>query len=265
MPQHMLRGVKLAWEEAGDGPSVVLLHPFPLNRSAWTSQRRALSKKFRVVTPDFRGFGGSGVDGTISSMDVFAKDVAAVLDELKIDRMILGGLSMGGYVALAFYKLFPQRVRGLILAGTKTKSDNEISRRVREQMASKALANGSGAVGQEMLPQLFGETTFRLKPHLPIATWRQMESNSAQGVAAALRGMALRPDSTSLLAEIGCPVLVTVGKEDKLTPPTMAKNMAAALSDSNLEIIPEAGHLANIEQPDAFNDVLLDFLEDFPS
>lgn len=264
MPQREMRGVKLAWEEAGDGLPVVLLHPFPLNRAAWSRQREHLSKKYRIITPDLRGFGGSNVDGEVSTMEVFAEDLAALLDELRVHRVVLGGLSLGGYVALAFYRKFPQRVRGLILAHTKSQADDDRTRKNRQRMADKAMKEGAGAVGQAMLPDLFGESTFRLKPHLPIATWRKMETNSSRGAAAALRGMALRADSTGLLAEISCPVLVVAGAEDKLAPPALAEKMAKAIPDATLEIIPGAAHLSNIEQPEAFNTILQDFLEDFP-
>lgn len=264
MPERELRGVKLAWEEAGDGQPVVLLHPFPLNRTVWSSQRNFLSKKYRIITPDLRGFGDSGLDGEISAMETFADDVAALMDDLRIGRFILGGLSLGGYIALAFYKRYPERVRGLILANTKALPDDDMARRGRSEMAKLAIREGAGAVGKAMLTKLFGETTFRLKPHVPIDTWRKMEKNSPRGLAAALRGMALRPDSTDLLPKITCPVLVIAGDEDKLVPASVAKKMADALYDVNYEVIEGAAHLSNLEQPEEFNRLMKDFLEDFP-
>ena len=265
MPQRELRGVKLAWEEAGDGLPVVLLHPFPLNRGAWSPQRDFLSKKYRIITPDFRGFGGSELDGEISTMESLADDLAALMDELQVDRFVLGGLSMGGYVALAFYGKYPERVRGLILANTKAQPDDDLARRGRAELAKLAIHEGAGAVGEAMLPKLFGETTFRLKPHVPISIWRKVEKNSRRGLAAALRGMALRPDMTDLLPKIECPVLVIAGDEDKLISGSHMKKMADVLGDVTYELIEGAAHLSNVEQPEEFNRLVKDFLEDFPS
>lgn len=149
---------------------VVLLHPFPLNQSVWAKQRKALGQHYRIITPDFRGFGKSEGNGNFSSMDTLAEDVYALLNELELDHVILGGLSMGGYVTLAFYRRHPTRVRGLILANTRPQADDTAGRFKREAMAKMAELEGSGAVGTEMLPKLFGNATFRLNPHVPIAS-----------------------------------------------------------------------------------------------
>ncbi len=264
MQQTTIRGTKLAWEDSGKGLPVVLLHPFPLSRSAWNEQRLKLSKHFRILTPDFRGFGDSDLDAPAITMEDLADDVRVLLDELKLYRVILGGLSMGGYVSFAFYRKYPSRVRGLILANTRPQADDEQGKQAREELASLAEQKGSGAVGTHMIPRLFGESTFRLNPHVPIATWRKIDAARPESIAAASRGMAQRKDATSILPQINCPVLLIAGEQDPLIPLSIAEKMEKAIPDARLELLPEAGHLSNLEKPVEFTLLVKDFLDEFP-
>ena len=265
MPHATIRGIKLFWEEAGEGLPVVLLHPFPLNQSIWSAQRKELGAGYRIITPDLRGFGKSEPNGNLSSMDMFATDVRALLDELGLDQVVLGGLSMGGYVALAFYRLYPDRVRGLILADTRPQADDNQGRQSREELATLAEQSGAKGVGDLLLPKLLGESTFRLNPHIPMLIYGKIESAPPQSIAAASRGMAMRSDSTPLLPQISCPVLLLVGEQDTLTPPAVAQEMAEAIPNSTLHIIPDAGHLSSIEQPTAFTQALNEYLASLPA
>lgn len=250
----------MAWDEAGEGLPVVLLHAFPLNRAMWAPQREALSGKFRLVTPDLRGFGQSGIGEGESTMELLADDVHALLLELRLDRVVLGGLSMGGYVTFAFYRKFPRAVQGLILADTRAQADSEEARQGRFEIASLAEREGVTAVTEHLLPKLLGESTLEGKPEVVERVRAMILEAPPAGVARALRGMAARPDSTPLLGQIQCPALVLVGAEDKLAPLAEAESMARAIPLARFETIPAAGHLSNLEQPVAFSAALENFL-----
>jgi 3-oxoadipate enol-lactonase len=149
-----VRGLELAYEERGTGVPVVLLHGFPFDHSLWREQTATLAASHRVITPDLRGFGASSVIDEPATMELMAQDVAALLDELKLERVVLGGLSMGGYVALAFYRLCPRRVRALVLADTRPQADTDEARANRETTAQRALAEGMHTIADAMLPKL---------------------------------------------------------------------------------------------------------------
>lgn len=252
--------VTLAWEEAGRGLPVVLLHAFPLNRRMWEPQRDALARRYRVITPDFRGHGKSEVPAEDSTMERLAEDVRGLLDELKLERVVLGGLSMGGYVAFAFYRKYAARVAALILADTRAAADSEEGRQGRYELAAVAEKEGSGAVAERMLPKLLAASTHQNQPQVVAAVREMILSTSPAGIARALRGMAARPDSSDLLPRIHCPTLVLVGEQDTLTPPAEAEKLAQAIPGARLEIIAGAGHLSNLEQPARFTHLVEDFL-----
>ncbi len=255
-------GIELAWEEAGRGTPVVLLHAFPLNRKVWVPQVAELSARYRVIAPDFRGHGESGVADEDSTMERLAEDVRGLLDHLKLERVALGGLSMGGYVALAFVRRWPERVRALVLADTRASADTEEGRKGRFETAALAEREGSAAIAETMVPKLLGPTTLEHKPEVVAAVRAMILEASPAGIAAALRGMAVRPASFDLLPTIKCPTLIIVGEQDGLTPPADSEAMAKAISGSTLVRIPEAGHLSNLEQPEKFNGALSGFLKE---
>lgn len=252
--------VELAWEEVGRGMPVVLLHAFPLNRSMWAEQRQELAGRYRVITPDFRGHGQSDLLEEDSTMERLAEDVRGLLDLLRLDRAVLGGLSMGGYVSLAFYRCYPERVLALILADTRASADSDEGRRGREELAAVAEKEGSAAVAARLLPKLLGTSSRERKPEVGAAVREMTHSTSPASIARALRGMGARPDSTPLLPKIQCPTLVLVGEEDTLTPPADSEAMAKAIPGARLVRLPGAGHLSNLEQPIQFNSLLHDFL-----
>jgi pimeloyl-ACP methyl ester carboxylesterase len=244
----------------GEGTPVVLLHAFPLDSRMWLPQVEGLAG-YQALVPDLRGFGAArAMAGERSPIDLLADDVACLLDDRRLDRVVLCGLSMGGYVALAFARRHPERLGGLVLLDTKAGPDSEAARGERLAMADRVRAEGVGFVPELMLPQLLGETSRRERPEVVERVTETILDQDPGGIAAAQRGMAERPDSTPSLAGIDVPTLVIVGAEDELAGPGEARTIAAAVRDARLVQVPGAGHLVNLEQPAAVNDVLLDFL-----
>jgi len=260
-----VRGIEMAYDDTGgDGPSVVLLHGFPFDRSLWREQAAALGAEYRVVTPDLRGHGASSVTGGQTTMETMAEDVAALLDEMALSRVVLGGLSMGGYVALAFMRLFPERVRALVLADTRPQGDTVEARATREETARKALEEGMSVIEESMLPKLLAPATFEREPHKVERVREMIRGTRPEGAAASLRGMAVRRDQTDLLAEIKVPTLIIVGSEDPITPVADAETMGTKISGSLINVIDGAGHVSNVERPAEFNRALADFLAALP-
>ena len=256
MSKAQVRGLELAFDDAGAGVPVVLLHGFPFNRSLWREQVAALKASHRVITPDLRGFGETTATSEPATMEMMAEDVAALLDELKLERVVLGSLSMGGYVALAFYRLFPARVRALMLADTRPQADTAEARANRETLAQRALNEGMQPIADAMLPKLLTPATHKEQPEIVARVREMIMTTSPVGAAAALRGMAVRRDQTDLLPEINVPTLIIVGSEDAITPPQEAELMHRAIRGSLLKVIAGAGHCANLERADEFNRVL---------
>ncbi len=261
MKRAKLRGIEMAYEDEGRGPAVVLLHGYPFNCSMWREQVEALRESYRVITPDLRGLGETPPAVETATMDEMARDVAALLEQLEIQRTVLGGLSMGGYVALSFYRRFPLYVRGLVLADTRPQSDTDEARRTRAEQAQTILRDGMEAITDSFLPKVLTPATLNERPDVVARVREMINSTDPRGAAAALHGMAARSDQTDLLPRILAPALIIVGREDKLTPPQDAELMHREIRGSHLEIIDGAAHLSNIEQPTEFNRSLADFLQ----
>jgi pimeloyl-ACP methyl ester carboxylesterase len=261
MSISLVRGIKMAYEDVGSGPPIILLHGYPFNRSMWREQVLMLRERYRVITPDLRGHGETAASDS-ATMDEMAQDVAALLDELEIRRAIMGGLSMGGYVALAFYRRFGlQRVRALILADTRSQADTPEARRNREEQAGKILKQGMSSIVDDFLKKVLTPATLSEQPEITERVRKMIVNTKPQGAAAALRGMAVRPDQTDFLPEIIAPTLIIVGSEDKLTPPVDAEMMHREIRGSRLELIEGASHLSNLERPIEFNRALKNFLD----
>jgi pimeloyl-ACP methyl ester carboxylesterase len=261
MNKTSVRGIEMAYTDVGSGPSIVLLHGYPFNRSMWREQADSLSANYRVITPDLHGLGETSVSSEPATMDEMAQTVAALLDELEIKRVTLGGLSMGGYVALAFYRRFQFRVRALILADTRSQADTPEARLGREQQAEKILKEGMGSITDDFLKKVLTPATLSEKPEIARRVREMILATKPEGAAAALRGMASRRDHTDFLPEIIAPTLIVVGSEDQLTPPVDAEMMHREIRGSRLEIIEGASHLSNLERPIEFNRALKDFLD----
>jgi pimeloyl-ACP methyl ester carboxylesterase len=252
----------MSFDDVGDGPAVVLLHAFPLARAMWRPQVTALQGDYRVIAPDLRGFGGSRAFTAAPSVETMADDVAALLEELKVPGpVVLGGLSMGGYVALAFARRHPARLRGLVLADTKADPDDDAGRANRDRLIAFAGNNPARAVIDQMLPKLLGPDTAARRPEV-VEEVRAVASHQAPaGIVGALKALRDRPDANPGLGDIAVPTLVIVGRDDTLTPPAKSEEMAARIRDARLVVLDGAGHLANLEQPDNFNAALRSFLQ----
>ncbi len=250
----------MAYDVAGDGPAVVLLHGYPFNRSMWREQVKALSADYKVVAPDLRGHGETEATKN-ATMYEMARDVAALLDKLNIERASFCGLSMGGYVTFSFYSLFSSRVQSLILADTRPQSDAEETRRVRHEQAQKISEEGMKAVAESLLQKVLTPETLRERPEIVSRVREMIQGTKPEGAVAALRGMAERKDHSYLLERILAPSLVIVGSHDQITPPEVAEKMRRDIPGSRLEIIENAGHLSNIENPNQFNNAVKKFLD----
>jgi 3-oxoadipate enol-lactonase len=278
---------RLALDDLGEGVPLLLLHAFPLSRRMWRPQLAGLAGSCRLLAPDLPGFGGStgsaggGSGGggaaagggrgdrgamAVCRMEEMAAAAVDLLDALGLAGAVVCGLSMGGYAALAFYELFPERVRGLVLADTRAAADDDAGR---QRRLESALAMESGdppalaALTDSLVPRLVAPSTLTTRPDL--VAWLRQEIAAAPpaGVAAAQRGMAERPDRTPLLPRIAVPALIIVGEEDAITPPAECRVLRDRISGARLVTIGRAGHLSNLEQPEAFNGALREFLSGF--
>ena len=246
---------------SGTGTPLVLLHAFPLDGRMWAPQVDGLAGTYQVVVPDLRGFGAARDQAVEEAgMDLLADDLARLLDDRGLDRVVLGGLSLGGYVALALMRRHADRVSGLVLLDTKATADGDQARKDRLEMAERVLVEGNGFVPEAMLPKLLGETSRRERPQVVERVTELILEQDPRAIAGAQRGMAARPDSTGLLASITVPTLVLTGEEDQATPPEQGRELAAGIPGARFLLVEEAGHLSNLEQPEIVNEALLDFL-----
>jgi 3-oxoadipate enol-lactonase len=249
--------------EAGAGWPVVLLHAFPLNADMWRPQLERVPAGWRFIAPDLGGFGSIAAEPEAAApptLDDMARDVALLLDHLEIDAAVIGGLSMGGYVAFALFRLAPQRFSGLILADTKAQADTPEGRDARRQIIELARVQGAAAVGEQMVPKLLGATSLQTRPDLQTEVRAMIASAPVGAITAALQAMMARPDSSGDLTSVSCPTLVIVGAEDTITPVRDAESMQQQVVRSRVVVIPKAGHLSNLESPDTFSQAVADFL-----
>lgn len=251
--------IEIGYDDVGTGLPVVFLHGFPHDRSLWAPQLGALVDRCRCIAPDLRGFGETGGGGP-HTMNRYADDIVALLDVLKIERAVIAGLSMGGYIAFAFWRRHRARVRGLILADTRPGADTAEGREKRRSMIDAVRAGGMDAVAEAQVTGMLGKTTREKHPELGATVGRMVTRAPVDGVVGALEAMIARPDSTETLRTIDVPTLIVVGDEDVLTPPKEARAMHEAIRGSRLEILGGAGHLSNLERPSAFNHVVSEFV-----
>jgi 3-oxoadipate enol-lactonase len=241
--------------------TLVLLHAFPLNAHMWEEQLEHANRGWRVIAPHLRGFDGATTDPPASSVDDYAADVIDLLDGLHVHEAVVGGLSMGGYLAFAIFRHAPRYVHALILADTRSQADTPEAVQGRERMLQLVDDKGPAAIADEMIPKLLGETTRRLQGDIVARVRALVLTNSTAAIAGALRALMTRPDSTPLLSTIRCPTLILVGSEDALTPPALAEELHQGIAGSERVVVPAAGHLSNLEQPAAFNAALARFLD----
>lgn len=266
MTSISLPGLALDYDDVGHGDAVVLLHGHPFDRSLWRPQvQRLAAEGFRVVAPDLRGYGGSRLDTATPDLTTpfaqHALDVAVLLDHLGIDTFVLGGLSMGGQLALECHRQFGERIDALVLAATSARADTPAQRRERLETAERlSRSGGMGSLPDELLPRMLGEHSRRTLPATVKHVSRMMHAAPPLGAAAAMRGRAARPDYVDHLDDVTVPTLVVVGTEDTYTPVAEAELLAQRIRHSRLVVLDRVGHLPNLERETEFNDHLVTFL-----
>jgi 3-oxoadipate enol-lactonase len=260
MPSKTIHNVTMNYVERGSGLPVVLIHGFPLDSRIWQSQVEALSDRYRVIAPDLPGFGKSQSAGPFS-ISSLADSVHALLKELGAAPCVLGGLSMGGYVSLAFARKYASDLRGLALIDTRAEADTAAGREGREKMIKLAREKGAKAVADEMFPKMITEQTVQQKPGVAAMLRKIMESQAPVTIEHALAAMRDREDLTQQLPSIAVPTLVIVGEQDAITPPAVAEGMTKSLRNPTLSVIRRAGHVSCMEQPEDVTTTLRRFVE----
>lgn len=256
-----VRGFEMAYDDTGGNHiPLVLIHGFPLDRTLWTYQT-SLADVARVIVPDLRGFGESQMPNDATTIETYADDVRALLDALSIKSAVIAGLSMGGYITLAFYRKYAARVRGLILANTKAGADSAEGKKARDDNAALAREKGVSEIAERMLPKMLTPQTIAQQTDLANSVRAMMSRQAVVAVVAALGAMRDRSDSTPMLSEISAPTLIITGSEDSLIPPKESEVMRDAIRGARLVVIPGAAHLSNVEQPQAFNQAVREFLK----
>jgi 3-oxoadipate enol-lactonase len=255
-------GGMVSYRELGDGPRdpLVLLHAFPLNGRMFEAQMEAFSEGRRVVAPDYPGFGRSTRTPAQPDIRYYAQGIRGLLDRLGLERVVLGGVSMGGYVAFGCMRLFPERVSGLILTDTRPDSDSEETRENRKNMARRVANEGVEVLIELQMRRLLARDTLEKNEEVVEEVRNMILESSPGGVVAALGAMRERPDSTPLLEEIEVPTLVIGGEEDGISSPEVMGAMAEKIPDSRHVTLPRAGHLSNLDAPEGFNAALKEFL-----
>ncbi|NUQ20088.1 MAG: alpha/beta fold hydrolase [Gemmatimonadaceae bacterium] len=249
----------LAHEEAGEGVPVILIHGFPHDHTLWTAQLTALEGHCRVIAPDLRGFGAS-VATPPYTIDRYADDIVALMDRLLIERAVIGGLSMGGYVAFSMWRRHRARFRGLMLVDTKSGADGDEVKKRRMQQIEIAQREGMAVLAPRLIDTAVSARTRERHPDVAERVLAMMTRQPVDGVVGALQAMLRRADSTPTLKTIDVPTLIIVGQEDVATPVDEARKMHDAIAGSTLEIIEGAGHLSNLERPAAVNHVMSEFI-----
>jgi pimeloyl-ACP methyl ester carboxylesterase len=252
---------QISYQILGDGPPVVLLHPFPANHELWLPAAQQLTSRYRVILPDLRGHGDSGVGEGPATMPKHAADIRRVLDDANVGRAAFAGVSIGGYVLFEFWRRNRDRISALALIDTKAAPDTPESRAGRLQSAADVLERGVEPFIDSMLSKLLGETTWHARPDLVEAAQKMMLKMSPEDISLVLKGMAERPDSVPTLKTVNVPTLILVGDEDTLTPVADAELMKQNISGSQLKVIPKAGHYAVWEQSEESGKVLRQFLD----
>jgi 3-oxoadipate enol-lactonase len=253
---------EIFYQILGDGAPVVLLHPFPVHHEFWLPVAQAIQGRYRLILPDLRGHGASGIGNGPATMERHAEDLVHVLDDAGLGRAVFIGVSIGGYVLFEFLRRYHNRVSALVLCNTKPQADTPEARAIRLQSAADVLERGTEIFFESMLPKLIGKSTHTARPDLVLGALRMMRKMSAEDVAMVQRGMADRPDSVSSLAAIKVPTLILTGDEDVMTGVAEAEVMRKNIAGSQMKIIAKAGHYSAWERPDEVGKLLRQFLDD---
>lgn len=263
MPRIVSADAELFYEVMGQGPPVVLLHPFPANHEFWMPAGQALSSRYRLILPDLRGHGASSPGDRPATMEKHAADIVRICDQEEVGRAAFAGVSIGGYTLFEFWRRYRERVAVLALCNTKPQSETDESRAARLKTAADVLERGTEPFIETMVPKVFGRTTISDRPDLVDAAKAMMRKMSPDAISLVQKGMANRADSVPTLKTINVPTLIVVGEEDIATPLPNAELMRQNISAADLKVIPRAGHYAVFEQPQAAGTLLRQFLDAF--
>ncbi|WP_292004358.1 alpha/beta fold hydrolase [Chlorobium sp.] len=240
--------------------TVLLLHAFPLSAAMWDEQLRALEDAgIAAIAPNAYGIEGSP-EKTDWTFEEYASDIAAMLDGTGCEKATVAGLSMGGYQAFAFYRLYPERTASLVLCDTRAEADAPEAVRQRQEFIEAVETGGPGEAVRRMMPNYFAPATYTSDPSLVDRAEAMITRQSRAAITSAMKAIMNRADATALLPDIACPVLVLNGSEDRLTTPETARAIASGIPGARLELVENAGHLSNMERPEAFNRALIDHI-----
>jgi pimeloyl-ACP methyl ester carboxylesterase len=260
-----IKDINMAYDAAGEGPAVLLIHGFPLNRQMWQPQLLPLaSAGFRAIAPDLRGFGQTEAPADGYSMDGFCDDLIALLDALKIGQAVVCGMSMGGYILLDMLERYPERVRAAAFIATKSAADDEVGRARRTAMAAEAETLGVNPIIKIFAELLFAPETMHTQPELIARVTSWMRDTNPRALAGGLVAMRDRKHYTPLLRSVKQPTLVLAGEEDRAASPDAVEIFTTNLPRCESRIVAKAGHMLNMEQPAEFNAELLRFLKALP-
>ena len=260
MPTFRSGDARLSYEVTGNGPDVLLLHPFPLNRHFWDSVTPQLSTRYRVIIPDLRGHGDSELGEGPATMQKLADDLSRLCREERVSKALFVGVSIGGYLLFEFWRRYREQVVALVLANTRPGAETSEGKANRLQLADRVLREGTDRFVEEMLAKLLSQTTRTNRPDIVDAARRMMRSMAADDIAGVQRGMAERPDSVATLATINVPTLLIAGDEDSI-PLSEFELMRQQISGSRLQVISPAGHYAALEKPAEFGPLLRTFFD----
>ncbi len=262
MPEQIhSEDAEIFYDTQGQGPPLVLLHPFPSNHEFWNPIAPQLGTRYRLILPDLRCHGASQPGNGPATMQKHAADLLRILDAEHIQRACFAGVSIGGYILFEFWRRHRERVQALILCDTRAQADTQEGRQTRLKAAEEVERAGPDGYIEGMIPKLLGETTRRNRLDRVSEARRMMARMTSTGISSALRGMAARPDSVPTLKTIHVPVLIAVGKEDTLTPAADAELMHREIRGSELATVPAAGHYMPFEQPEAAIQIMRGFLD----
>jgi len=263
MPTFRSSDAQLFYEVTGDGPPVVLLHPFPLNHHFWADIADRLDRHYRLIIPDLRAHGDSEAGEGPATMEKLANDLVLLCREERLGKAFFAGVSIGGYALFEFWRRYRDQVAGLVMANTRAAGETSESRANRLAIAEKVLNEGTAGFIEEMLPKLMSPVTLSNRPDIVDEARQMMQQMSPQDIAAVQQGMADRPDSISTLKTISVPTLIISGEDDSI-PRAEAELMRQHIPNSRLQVIGRAGHYAALEQPDDFAELLRNFLDNLP-
>jgi pimeloyl-ACP methyl ester carboxylesterase len=261
MPRIKSDDAEISYHVLGDGPPIILLHPFPANHEFWLPAAQSLLTRYRLILPDLRGHGDSDIGDGPATMRKLAADIVRVMDDAGVDRSAFAGVSIGGYALFEFWRRHRDRVSALVLCNTKARADSGEARSARLQSATEIMERGTEPFFETLIPKLLGETTRNTRPDLVEGALRMMRKMSAEDVAMVQRGMAQRPDSVSTLKMISVPTLIVSGEEDLFAGAAEAELMRQNILGSKVKIIPKAGHYSAWERPKEVGELLREFFD----